>query len=732
MELPTGASPRAVPPLFIIMCHLMSGWNVFARSWLLLCLLSLISAGSAVAQTVWTGAVDNSWSNPANWTAGVPSSTLAAPSNVTFGMNDANGDVLTLDGTYYVNQFSIEKLNYGLTEKSLMNAGVAGSKLVFVANGATLPTLNIAMLLDNEPTSPADNTPRSFLLGADIEIGADLTFTRTGGIGSVTAPSNSRFRRILLDGIISGSGKLTINSNSGSNAGHIAFRNHNTFTGDIDMQGGYLLQRYADSLGAPDKLITFGSVASITWDMTSADITQGATIPYDFTLPAATARNVLINAGTIQRQLVFTGDIAGSATHTATQRAMWLIGQRNQQFVFAGDSMTFGGQVYARLDTEIVVAAGNASGVAWENVKSVYLNQEVTTTTAALNNNSAFLLRGNLTFNALIEIADGESTAATPARDIISIGQINHLGTSFDATLTGNINAAENDYRALSLVSEAGGSARFTGNVLVAGQQGWFVNRVVNAATSGGALNFYEATPTGTVIVDAEGRVGQAATGTASAGIAEVQRGTLLVNTVEFFSGAEVQNGARLGGTGLITGQVSVLTGGKLEPGSGFTSPSFTSQIGTLSVTGDVTLGSGSSLILQVAGPTFNIGTTPLANVPTVFASELGNVDSHDYLNLTGALTVTSAGTIQYSPVGDYIISYGDAFHLLDFASLSIGSLTTGQIFDLPDVSLLNPAWSWNFDLFTDHGLIIVVPEPSRAMLISLVLLGSLGTRRRR
>ncbi len=714
------------------MCHLLSGWSALVRCLRCLRFAAFLLAGSAAAQTLWTGAIDNSWANPANWTAGVPSSTFSAPSNVTFGANDANGDALTLDGTYYVNQLTIEKLNYGVTEKSLMNAGAAGSKLVFAANGSILPTLNIAMLLDNEPTSPADNTPRSLLLGADMEIAADLTFTRTGGVGSVTAPSNSRFRRIFLDGVISGSGKLTINSNSGSNAGHIAFRNHNTFTGDIDMQGGYLLQRYADSLGAPDKLITFGSVASITWDLTSADITQGAAIPYDFSLPSASARNVLINAGAIQRQLIFTGDITGSASHTATQRAMWLIGQRNQQFVFAGESMTFGGQVYARLDTEIVVAAGNASGVAWENVKSVYLNQEVTATTAALNNNSAFLLRGNLTFNAPIEIADGESTAGTPARDIISIGQINHQGTSFDATLTGSINAAENDYRALNLVSESGGSARFTGNVLVAGQQGWFVNRVVNAATSGGSLNFYEATPTGTVIIDAEGRVGQAATGTVSAGIAEIQRGTLLVNTAEFFSGAEVQSGARLGGAGLITGQVSVLTGGKLEPGSGFTSPSFVSQIGALSVTGDVTLGSGSSLILQVAGPTFNIGNTALANVPSVFASELGNVDSHDFLNLTGTLTVTSAGTIQYSPVGDYIISYGDAFHLLDFASLSIGGLTTEQIFDLPDVSLLNPAWSWNYDLFTDHGLIIVVPEPSRAMLISLALLGSFGIRRRR
>ncbi|MCW0218323.1 MAG: PEP-CTERM sorting domain-containing protein, partial [Prosthecobacter sp.] len=722
------------PPPF--MCPISSGWRAVWRALFAAVCLSLTLPLSA--QTIWSGAADNSWSNPANWSLGVPSSTLATPSNITFSTNDANGDVLTLDGTYYVNQFTIEKLNYGVTEKSLMNTGTEGSKLVFVANGAILPTLNLTMLLDSEPTSPTDNTPRSLLFGANIEIADDLTLTRTGGIGSVSSPYNSRFRRIFFDGVISGDGKLTINSNSTSNAGHIAFRNHNTFTGDIDMQNGYLLQTYADSLGAADKLITFGATGNVTWDMTSTSIVQGDSIGQDIALPSVTSRYVLFNAGNAQRQLIFSGDITGSASHTATQRSVHLIGQRNEQLIFTGETMTFGGQVYARYDTEFVVAAGNASGVAWENVKSVYLNQEVATTTAALSNNSAFLLRGDLTFNGPIEIADGESTAGTPARDIISIGQVNDQGTStsFDATFTGKINNAENDYRSLNLVAESGGSATFTGDVLVAGGQGLFVNRIINSATSGGSLHFYEATPTGTVIIGSAGRIGQASTGTATAGTAEIQRGTLLVNTTSFYAPVEVQSGARLGGTGTITGLVSVLTGGKLEPGSGTTSPSFTSEIGTLKVTGDVTLNSGASLILQVAGPTFNIGSTAIVDVPTVFAANLDDVGNHDHLSLTGSLSVTSPGTIQYSPVGDYIISAGDAFHLLDFASLSLGTLTTDQVFSLPDVSLLNPDWSWNYSLFADYGLLVIttsiVPEPSRAMLLCLGLIWVGGARRRR
>ncbi len=60
-----------------------------------------------------------------------------------------------------------------------------------------------------------------------------------------------------------------------------------------------------------------------------------------------------------------------------------------------------------------------------------------------------------------------------------------------------------------------------------------------------------------------------------------------------------------------------------------------------------------------------------------------------------------------------------------------MGSLTTEQIFSLPDVSQLNAAWSWNYDLFSSHGLVIVVPEPSRTMLAGLGVLCMLGRRRR-
>lgn len=683
---------------------------------------------TAAAQSVWTGATDNSWSTAGNWTVGLPSTLSGSPSNVTFSTNDVNGDTLTLDSTFYLNRLVVEKLNFGVAEKTLASTGVAGSKLVFQKLGDVLPTLHITML--NNDDVPTGNQTRDLAFKTDIEIADDLTLTRLGGSGSVTTNAQRLFR-ILFTGVVSGDGKLTINSNSTSNASRIWFDNHNTFTGDIAMQTGYLFQNYADGLGAADKTITFGTAGNVTWDLTSTNInaTNGATIPYNIVLPSVTSRDVLINGGGVARQLLFTGDITGSASHTATNRSLWLIAQSNQQYVFTGENMTFGGRVYARYGSEFVVAAANAEGEAWENVKSVLLAQEISSSISTVNNNSSFVLRGSFNFDAPVEVtkrADGST-----GQDKVSIGQVNHQGTAFNAVFNGQVNVLESDYRSLNLMSEAGGSATFTGAVAVAGSQGLLVNDIVNSSTSGGTLNYYEAAPLGTVVFSSTSRLAGTTTGTSSAGTAQVSRGTLLVNTPNFYAGVNVLNGARLGGAGRITGDVVINNGGVLLPGGGSTSPAFASSTGSLGITGNLSLTGAGSLVLQVGGASFNVGTTAIADIATVFASSLETVGNHDYLEVTGSLTANTPGSIQFSPIGDFQPSWGDAFHLLDFGSLLTGAYTTREVLNLPDLSLLNPAWDWNTDLFVSHGLLIVVPEPSRVGFILVAMLGCLVRRRR-
>jgi hypothetical protein len=680
------------------------------------------------AQSIWTGAVNNSWSTAGNWTEGIPGTVSGSPSQVTFDTQDANGDTLTLDNVFYLNSLVVKPLNYGVTEKVLAATGTEGSRLIFQKMGDVLPTIHIETLANTAVSS--GNLTRDLAFRTDIEIADDLTLTRIGGIGTVTTGSQRIFRTIFY-GVVSGSGKLTINNNSTSNASRIWFDNHNTFTGDIDMQRGYLFQNYADSLGAADKTITFGSLGSVTWDLTSSNINaaNGATIPYDIVTPAGAAYNLLINGATVNRQLVFTGDITGSANHTANDRSLHLISQGSQQMVFAGERMTFGGRVFMRYGSEVVLAAANEEGKAWENVDLIMLAQEITTSVSTATNNSSLVLRGGFTLDAPVEVS--KRAAGSTGRDKISLGQVNHQGTAYDAVFNGRVNVLESDYRSLNLISESGGSATFNGAVTVAGNQGLLVNDIVNSSSSGGTLNYYESAPLGTVVFSSTSRLGAAVTGTGTAGTAEVLRGTLLVNTTSFYAGVNVLSGAQLGGSGSITGNVVVSEGGRLQPGEGVTSPAFTSSLGGLTITGNVGLTGAASLVFQVAGATFNVGNTAIGDIPSVYASSLALVGEHDYLEVTGSLTAETVGSIQFSTVGEFQPMWGDAFHLLDFGSLVTGVYTPREVLDLPDLSLINPDWVWNTDLFVSHGLLLVVPEPSRMALLFLAL-GGCGMRRRR
>ena len=121
-----------------------------------------------------------------------------------------------------------------------------------------------------------------------------------------------------------------------------------------------------------------------------------------------------------------------------------------------------------------------------------------------------------------------------------------------------------------------------------------------------------------------------------------------------------------------------------------------------------------------------------------------GNLSGHDYVNIGGAFTINPLGIIKVTST--YSFSGGELFNLLDWVTaVGFGStygtdfvtgtrfqtgneLLTAQDFDLPT---LGAGFQWDTSLFASHGVVIVVPEPGRALLIMLGIL-LLGMRRRR
>jgi hypothetical protein len=119
-------------------------------------------------------------------------------------------------------------------------------------------------------------------------------------------------------------------------------------------------------------------------------------------------------------------------------------------------------------------------------------------------------------------------------------------------------------------------------------------------------------------------------------------------------------------------------------------------------------------------------------------------VGTHDQLlfnNTTGSLTFS--GNISILGGSGFTPAAGQVFNLIDWMSTVSaswasaftanpyrdGSADNGSQFDLPDISAAN--LTWDLSRFSTSGNIVVIPEPSRMLLLALGLLG-LTLRRRR
>lgn len=131
----------------------------------------------------------------------------------------------------------------------------------------------------------------------------------------------------------------------------------------------------------------------------------------------------------------------------------------------------------------------------------------------------------------------------------------------------------------------------------------------------------------------------------------QVENGVLRINGTLASARTTVQNGATLGGTGRITGSVTVQDGGHVAPGA---SP------GTLTIGGDLSLSAGSALDYEFGQ----------ANVPGGPLNDLMVVGGN--LLLDGTLNVTQSAAGAFGPGVYRVINYGGA---LNDQGLNLGTL---------------------------------------------------------
>lgn len=223
---------------------------------------------------------------------------------------------------------------------------------------------------------------------------------------------------------------------------------------------------------------------------------------------------------------------------------------------------------------------------------------------------------------------------------------------------------------------------------------------------------------------------------------------------------------ATISGSGVINGNltvgsnVGVVNGvGVLKPGdsTGGLFANAGNQVGTLAVNGDLNLAAatGGATRLEMQ---FGTGAVADANDSANIFTRLGNgtfdtwitdntdghvtsweagTGIHDRVSVSGTLSLNATGQVKITNPDSYTIVHGDVFDLLDWASISAGTFDFGGTYrdggligDL-DLPTLGAGLAWNTALFQTNGILVVVPEPARALLLLCGFLGLMMRRRR-
>lgn len=253
----------------------------------------------------------------------------------------------------------------------------------------------------------------------------------------------------------------------------------------------------------------------------------------------------------------------------------------------------------------------------------------------------------------------------------------------------------------------------------------------------------------GTFTKRGTGKLTLTSAGNTYSGTTTVGEGTLQIDGV-IASEVRVNSGATLSGSGSVTKAITISGVGALRPGNKTPTGS---EIGTFKLSGsgsdgNLTVATTGTLGLQLGanGIAFSdqastfYSPSGVLNPSYVNAANL-QANANDRIVVGGTLTLTGDSIIEVTLSG-YTPSIGDGFDLLDWTLIELGAFAIGPnlrtgadngLYDLqlPDLTAINSEYYWDVSLFASDGIIVVVPEPSRVMLLTAAFLACFLRRRR-
>lgn len=584
------------------------------------------------------------------------------------------------------------------------NAGALGSGAVTVTAGGQL-WINVSGTYANQFFIAGTGYGEGGVPGA-IRVGGAATFTGTMTLAGDARLGGVNGGNLTLVGKVTGDYALDLSGYTGTLNVMTLSNTGNDFTGNLSINtnlnatsvfnsGGVLTVRLGASEVIPNGLgkgnvVMSGGTGTVTLDMNGFNETINSLISYTHT------------------NLFITNAKSGT-TSTLT------IGDNNSSTLVAANATysTFFGGVIQDTGTGVIALTKIGEGTQTLTGANTYggvttISKGILMAGAAntLSANSAVVIANDAT--AMLALTNGLADFSQTIKSLSGGGTVN-LGT---------IAAADTTVSPATRLTTGDSTDTTYSGTLVGG--GGLVKQGTGRFTLTGA-NTYVGT---TQVTAGNLQVGQGGGGQSGSGAVGVSGGATLSGS------GRVQGAATIGGL-LSAGDNGGASIGKLT----FTDVSTASLVLT---------GGGSAAapraLFTLAGATGN-EANPMDGIQTAGLLN-GGFGNHDALEVQGTLTLAAGSTLKVELGSGYSPSWGDVFNLIDWGTVSGGSgaivaggfnaAATGGDLDLQvSATMLANGWFWETNQFLTDGIIYVVPEPGRAVLLLLGLGMLLGRRRR-
>lgn len=539
---------------------------------------------------------------------------------------------------------------------------------------------------------------------ATISAGVNVRGNFTFDVGNGAAATD-----LLISGAISAG---TSGGIIKTGAGFMAVTNSNNYTGGTQINGGGLSTASAFGLGTGT--VTIGTGATTGLQATAAPLTiannSAVALANAIVLPApgsATSYTILKNSASPSTgtELALNGTITGGNANLTLYLNSSSGSDNTTSYKFAG-SNSFAGSVRVNRGV-LVLTNANSVGSA-----TIVMDSNANTTAGNLRFDNSMTLANNISMLGTYPVNTNANTVTltgtvTGAGGLTKLGAGNLILNNTNG-YTGNTTVSNGTLTA----NNTSGSATGLGTVIVSGATLAGIGFVGGKVQLNGSATL---SSTGTLTLNdtltATGTGNAIESGSTIDSAAVSITGSLTVNGTLLGSGSVTVAGA-LGGSGTINKGVNV-TGGSISPGN---SP------GILTIAGDVTMDSGSSLNIEIGGATEGTGYDQL------------KVDG------TGQL-VTMGGTLNVSQFGGYVPSIGEVYYIVknDNSNGLAGSFTglaSGDVYGTIAGQTLMIYYNADADTNNPYGggndvALLVVPEPAMLGLLSIGALGLMRRRRR-